>query len=93
MEHHITKSNSALQAPAQVPAGQTTAISSRGLICDKLEYWKNEDQTTYYYERADGCLWVYLLDEQGNAVSGMQHFCRKGNVLTVDGPHSFGCNC
>jgi hypothetical protein len=58
-----------------------------------LRFNRQEADTTYYDVIANGCVWIYTTDCNGNADTGIEYTCIKGNSLSVVGCHAIACNC
>ncbi len=101
-ETHITRSDSQLRPKEDLSASakffvDDTPARSRATICNLLQYDHTDGDSTYYRIVGSGCVTIYLSDGDGNGngnvVSSMTYQCIPGQVLRVDGPHGFGCNC
>ncbi len=99
-ETHITRSDSRLRPKEDLSASgkffvDDTPARSRTTICNLLQYDHTDADSTYYSIIGYGCVTIYLSDGNGNVVSSttFQGIPGPGQVLRVDGPHGFGCNC
>ena len=69
------------------------AFPGRADICGLLRYMSENQGTTTYAEIGDGCLTVFLLNDDGSVAVQYGQYCSKGNQFNVVGLHSFQCGC
>ena len=69
------------------------APPSKADICGVLRYVSESQGTTTYEEIANGCLTVFLLNDDGSIADQYGQYTQKGNQFNVVGPHSFQCGC
>jgi hypothetical protein len=91
----ITKTSPGLKSKEEIVRAPKLFVNHappqpQTIYCGLLQSTGSSGDTSFYSVIGNGCVTIYLTDDQGVVESATEYTCIRGNTLSVEGYHSFG---